>query len=288
MNLQQMITELNNSIYAPNKSKVAYNNYINAIVRRGAPVNDWLNNIIINGPRPSLTPEQDALDRFNNYFNGSTLSNNTIGNYQTAYNHLTRAVLGLFYANVWSFYNKGLPNRISICELVSKNALFASGQVVSDVMAGKAGAKNNIGKGNNYASWDNCSHARVNGVKKGTSVFINGSQIIADDNTIANQAIKKAILLSRGYARIHNFRQFKDYQACHIWDNPQNPRFYASIANLVLVPSAFAGLTDYCQPIKDLLRFRAWDLFHNTGVTLPCGTNVPLQPRNYNRIIWRV
>ncbi len=282
-----MLDELNNSIKVPSRSKSAYARYIGAIVSHGGTVDVWLNSIINNG---SLDPMKDALDMFDNHFRGVKLANKTIYNYRTAYRKLSQAVLGLFYAYVWAFDNMILSSRVSLCDLVANNALFASPKVVLDVMNGIDGSRNNIGKGNVYASWDCMQHVRYR-APKGTSVTLTVAGMpttcVADDNTTANQSIKRAILSSRGYRSIHNFSQFKDYEVCHIWDNPKDPRYYASIANLVLIPRAFAGLTDHCPPIKDLLKYRAWDLFNGTGVTLPI-TSAPMMPSNYSSIVWRI
>lgn len=284
MVFNQMINELNNSIKVSARSKGAYVRYINNVRNRhGGNVETWLNYIINN---KSSDPIKDALNSFDAHFVSVKLAKKTVGSYKTAFKHLSQAVLGLFYANVWAFDNSSLRINTNLYDLIANNALFASGSIICDVMKGKEGRKENKGIGNKYASWDNCTHARVNGVKKGNHVTINGKKVIADDNTIANQAIKRAVLLSRGYNK-HNFRQFRDYEACHIWDNPQDPNYYASLANLVLVPRAFAGLTDHCQPIKELLRYRAWDLFNNTGVIMACGTTSPTMPKNYSKIVWR-
>lgn len=285
MNSNQMINELYDSIKVPNSSKNIYGRYIQGVISNGGDVEKWLNDIIKNN---SLDPMKDALDKFDAYFHSVKLAKKTVKNYRTAYKHLSQAVLGFFYANVWAFSKSSLSISPNLCDLIAKNALFASPEVIYKVIAGTAGTKNNIGSGNNYASWDKCTHARVNGIKKGTTVYIKGLPVTADDNTTANLAIKRSILLSRGYNSTHNYRQFRDYEACHIWDNPQDPNYYASIANLVLVPRVFAGLTDHCQPIKDILRYRAWDLFNKTGVLLPCGTSAPIRPKNYNKIVWRL
>ena len=280
-----MLNELNNSIKVPTRSKSAYTRYIGAIVRHGGAVEDWLNDILING---SLDPMNDALVKFDNHFRTVKLSKKTIDNYRTAYRKLSQAVLGLFYAYVWTFDNMKLSSRVNLCDLVAKNALFASPTVVLNVMNGTDGSRNNIGKGNRYASWDCMQHVR-HSAPKGTSVTLTVAGIptpcVADDNTTANQSIKRAILSSRGYRRIHNFSQFKDYEVCHIWDNPKDPCYYASIANLVLIPRAFAGLTDHCPPIKELLRYRAFDLFNTTRVTLP---STPTMPPYYSSIVWRI
>ena len=65
---------------------------------------------------------------------------------------------------------------------------------------------------------------------------------------------------------------FKDYEVCHVWDLPGDRQYYASIANLVLVPRALAQLTDHNDAVKNLLRRRAYEYFDHfipEGEALP-------------------
>ena len=114
------------------------------------------------------------------------------------------------------------------------------------------------------------------------------TDIIADDNTIANQAIKKAIIES--YRRkgiesvIDDISLFKDYEACHVWDRPTDRRYYASIANLILLPRALAQLTDHCDEVKELLRY---EVFRRFGFKPDEEAQAPKQPAKYARYKWR-
>ena len=109
--------------------------------------------------------------------------------------------------------------------------------------------------------------------------------MIADDNTLANRAIKNAVVESFnhkfGPSKIP-FGCFKDYETCHIWDLPGDRRYYASIANLVLIPRCLAALTDHFQDVKDLLRKEAFNRFG----FVPDGEAVPAC-KHYNKITWR-
>lgn len=295
MKLSQMLNELNNSIKLPNNSstnsaRVQYPKYISSIINKhGGDVETWLNSVIYSSVKGgSPTPMEDALAFFTAHFASMSIAPKTMDNYKRGYRALAESVLGFYYANVWAFSKNIAGQNINLFQLIPQNVLFASADVVKDVINGKAGAKTNLGKGNPYASWDCMIHVRDTKVKKGTPItrHIGGISYscIADDNTTANQAIKRAILLSRGY-NVSEFNKFRDYEACHIWDDPYDPRYYANIANLVLVPRSFADLTDHCDPIKELLRYEAYKRFGN--VSVPIGKSIPACPKKYSSIIWR-
>ena len=115
-----------------------------------------------------------------------------------------------------------------------------------------------------------------------------------DNNTYANKYIKNAILESykacdNETKRVKNLflascitKMFKDYEVCHIWDFPDDRRYYASVANLVLVPRALAQLTDHNNAVKDLLRYRAYCLFEFWP-----SQDKPKKPDYYDDCVWR-
>lgn len=75
-----------------------------------------------------------------------------------------------------------------------------------------------------------------------------------DDNTYANHAIRQAIGAPRG--------QILNYHACHIW--PQScydSSCHTVVANLVLLPSPLAALSDYYDQVLSALQYRAFELF---------------------------
>ena len=107
-----------------------------------------------------------------------------------------------------------------------------------------------------------------------------------DDNTSANIAIKRAVLkgMTSSYG-IPGKSQllFGGFETCHIWDKTAyDEKYYSSLPNLVLIPRAIAGLTDHCDAVKDLLKYRSYDLFG----AIP-GLPVPARPSFYTKIIWR-
>ena len=104
------------------------------------------------------------------------------------------------------------------------------------------------------------------GEKKGSC--INGIQI--DDNTSANNAIKYAIGINR--------KEIKNYHTCHIWPKTcYNERYHTAIPNLVLIPSAIAGLSDHSDEVKKTLQYRSFELYGWHSEKEP----QPVKPKNY-------
>lgn len=250
------------------------NSYLPAIDRiNGGQTAQWLIDIILSG---SNNPIGDAMAKFDAAMLGATVSAKTITNWRVAFAYFAHVILGYYYANVW-FVLSVRP--LQLCQMVASNALFASQSVVNDVISGRLGTKNNLGKGNPDASWDNYQHVRNTSVKKGTPLA--GGKI-ADDNTYSNCYIKRAIHLSGPLAKKPQMI-FHNYTACHIWDTNTFPYLHASIKNLVLIPAGLAGATDFDPNVQQMLRYRAQQLF---GL-VPTGVTAPTAPTFYKSIIWR-
>ena len=269
--------------------KESYITYLNSIDNRnGHQTAKWLNDIVILSGKPvkSDHPLEDALDTFDHFFGASYNPR-----WKVAYKDLAQVVLGLFYANVWLDLVLTEKPNIKLLDLLAACALFADIDVVNGVISGHFGSNN---PGNQFASWDNCLHFRDTSVKKNTpQKTYCGLVKYTDENSYANRFIKTAILNSypikfRGYGH----RTFVDYEACHIWSNPDCPCYYSSIPNLVLLPRAIAGITDHFQPAKELFQYRSVDLFGylpKCSITSGCRYNItiPSKPKNYSSIIWR-
>lgn len=209
-------------------------------------------------------------------------------------------VFGVFYANIWMSM---VTDDDLLCSIVAQNALFASKDIVNAVKDGILGADYNIEKkkseqnyNNPFASWDYMSSYRKNRTpvqypsdfSKKYPGTLQNDEIIADDNTYANRYIKTAILRSieREYGiKIggNGYRMFHDYEACHVWDLPGDRRYYASIANLVLLPRALAQLTDHNDAVKNLLRYEVQERFK----FIPDGHTRLDSPKNYSTYNWR-
>lgn len=80
---------------------------------------------------------------------------------------------------------------------------------------------------------------------------INGVRL--DNNSYANHAIKQALGVGRSA---------KGFETCHIWPNScYDERYHTAIANLVLLPRALAGLSDYNAEVRQALQYRALELY---------------------------
>ena len=91
-----------------------------------------------------------------------------------------------------------------------------------------------------------------------------------DDNTYPNAQMKAMA------AKRYNLAP-RSYTTCHIWEQTcYDTRYHTCIANLVLLPSAIASLSDFDKQIQDILKFRAWELFKWS----PSGKRVP-KPSHY-------
>ena len=173
--------------------------------------------------------------------------------------------------------------------LLLKADLYVSQEVIEKVKKGELGTDNNISRdkntGNPYASWDFMNHVRDT-KKKGEEVTsTDGKKCIADDNTCPNHYIKQAVIESFKHKfniPIYGKDYFKDYEACHVWDKPKDFRYYASIPNLVLLPSALAQLTDDNEKVKKMLRYRVYELFQFNPDEVKLD-----KPSFYDKIKWR-
>lgn len=273
-----------------------YLGYIKAIDKKnGGKTAGWIDSVI----RKKGTV-QDVLELFDQFFmNNSSLSAKTISNYRSGFIKFSEVIIGLFSANTWMTRSQRRSTRY-LCQLVADNAIFASKEVVEMIRNGKLGTDDNINKkGNEYASWDYMLHIRDTKHKKGSVIPGDKSlyqilcidypqvsrDVIADDNTLANRAIKTAVLksfeLKFGSSK-YSYTYFRGYEACHIWDLTDDRRYYASIANLVLIPRALAALTDHFQEVKDLLRVETYKRFG----FIPDGMPLPAS-KNHSQVVWR-
>lgn len=186
----------------------------------------------------------------------------------------TKFILGQYKANLYLSLEQN--NDEENCKLVARNALFCTVEVAGQIKSGNIGSKDNTnhpngnGKGNKYYSWFACKFQRLRSAKKSESNKGERSQeppqpdpagigfIIYDDNSAANEAIKKAIIKGFPEWMRCKYDNFKDYEACHIWDETcYEHRFHTSVFNLVLLPRSIAGLTDHCSAVKEILQYEA-------------------------------
>lgn len=95
--------------------------------------------------------------------------------------------------------------------------------------------------------------------------------ITIDDNTYANNAIKRAVGIKR--------EDISDYEACHIWANTcYDERYHTAIPNLVLIPRAIASLSDHMEAVIDALKYRSYELYKWKPEEVE---EAPLKPAKY-------
>jgi hypothetical protein len=259
-------------------SKQSYISYVNSVdSANGGMTLQWLKDAATNDD-----PLGDLSKKFDDFFiPKQEPSKKTKSNWKTGLLTLGKFVFGF---NKSSINLQGIKNfDLVACQLIAQTAIFCPKHIYEDVKNGKCGSKDNQPKGNAFGSWFNCKYRRATNVKSRRQT-ING--IILDDNTMANQAIKKAVLKGLEKYGIHktDIKIFKGFEACHIWEKTcYDERYHTSVANLVLIPREIAGLTDHCDAVKELLKYESFNRF---GFK-PDEEDPPNEPKNYDDLTWR-
>ena len=259
------------------RSKKSYLGYVKRVdSANGGMTLQWLKEAATNDD-----PLGDLSKKFDNFFNGKPILPKTKSNWKTGLLTLGKFVFG---------FNESSINLQSIkdfdhvaCQLIAQTAIFCPKHIYEDVKNGKCGSKDNQPKGNAFGSWFNCKYRRA---KNGEQRRQTNNGIILDDNTMANQAIKKAVLKGLEKYGIHktDIKIFKGFEACHIWEKTcYDERYHTSVANLVLIPREIAGLTDHCDAVKELLKYESFNRFG----FIPDNENTPNEPKNYKELTWR-
>jgi len=93
-----------------------------------------------------------------------------------------------------------------------------------------------------------------------------------DDNTTPRWAILWSHDIVGGDAKL------KGWRVAHVWNKCNNLRCYTRLENLVLVPAAYAGLTDDDGPLAPYLRYHAYDRYK----WWPRGKKAPKKPAEYD------
>lgn len=240
--------------------------------------------------------EEDAIENICEDFDNDFSNESTIGNYskpkcRSALLSLARFILGQYSGDIYLSLKKS--SDLENCIAVAKNAIFCTIDVAEKVRTGKAGSKKAGSKGNGdnkYYSWFNCKYRRKRHGEKRWETDANNINIILDDNSKANEAIKNAVIegMPKWLKKKKNKKYFDGYMACHIWDKTcYNERFHTSVFNIVLLPKSIGGLSDYCDAVKQLLQYEASKRF---GV-YPGGFDfdIPKKPNYYDDLddFWR-
>ncbi len=174
------------------------------------------------------------------------------------------------------------------CKLIAATAIFCDKIEAEMVRAGDLGSGYNIGKGNAYYSWENCTIRRARSKEKALNLKVNpqNPDIRLDKNNYANNAIRRAVCegLKRKYGVSVEPNDFEGFEACHIWeDSCYDERYHTSVANLVLIPRCLAALTDHCTAVRDLLKYKAFNRF---GFK-PDNEPNPVEPAVYAKVVWK-
>lgn len=109
--------------------------------------------------------------------------------------------------------------------------------------------------------------------RRGEIIEVDGKRVGLDDN----KAPTDVFMWCNGLTR-----RPRDIQFNHVYSDSQNPDLYTCLANLCITPSFLSKLTDTNIDIKQLLRYRAWQLYS----WHPAGTAPPDEPASYAELIW--
>ncbi len=146
----------------------------------------------------------------------------------------------------------------ALITLVAKTTLWANPEVYKRLM-------NYGGSGAWYPNARRFKKGEVE--KKGFAK--NGERL--DDNTYANYACKRALVGT-------NRKLISGFSVCHIWPKTcYDKRYHTNIANLVLMPRAIAGLSDFHTEIQLALQFHSYVLYQ----WYPDNEKQPKRPKLY-------
>ena len=100
-----------------------------------------------------------------------------------------------------------------------------------------------------------------------------------DDNTTPRWA------LCWSHGIIGGDKALKGWHVAHVWNKCNNVHCYTRLENLLLVPAAYAGLTDDDGPLAPYLRYHAFKVYR----WRPKGRPAPKMPSEYEKFAskWR-
>lgn len=97
------------------------------------------------------------------------------------------------------------------------------------------------------------------------------TRVMRDDNSGAIDAFRWSNVTPR----------FRNSQYNHIWSNSQDPLLYTCLANICVTPAFVSKLTDTNTKIREILRYRALDLYDFWPSIEP-----RVKPEGYDNLIW--
>lgn len=118
------------------------------------------------------------------------------------------------------------------------------------------------------------------GSRRGELIYARDKPVgMYDDNTTP----RWALLWSHGIQS--SSKTLKGWHVAHVWNNCNNVQCYTRLENLLLVPAAYAGLTDDYGPLTPYLRYHAFKVYR----WRPKGKPAPKKPLEYEKFrkMWR-
>lgn len=112
-----------------------------------------------------------------------------------------------------------------------------------------------------------------NAARRGEIIEIDGQRVGLDDN----KAPTDVFMWCNGWKR-----RPRDIQFNHVYTDSQDPESYACLANLCVTPSFLAKLTDTNPLVRDMLRYRVWDMYG----WYPRRAEEPREPNGYRDLNW--
>lgn len=240
------------------ESRKSYSGYLTSINQHMGNGISWLINSVIKNKYKKNTPEE-MQNLYKEETNSKTydVAKKTMQNWGSALGSLGEFIFGHINAqtNIESIENFNLIS----CKLVAQSAIFCSREVFERVKNGELGSPK-YGERNNEGAWYAHKYKRAHANENSGC---EDSDVILDDNTYANHAIKYAICADlKKYGISISIDAFEGFEACHIWDETcYNKKYHTSVANIVLLPRSIASLTDHCDAVKKLLQYEAWRRF---------------------------
>lgn len=101
----------------------------------------------------------------------------------------------------------------------------------------------------------------------------NGKRVLLDDNKSATDAFLWANGLSR---------RGPDTQFNHVYATSLDSEAYTALPNICMTPAFIAKLTDTSEDVRNLLRYRSYQLYEWT----PAGHEPPERPEDYEALEW--
>lgn len=102
---------------------------------------------------------------------------------------------------------------------------------------------------------------------------LDGRRVLLDDNKSATDAFLWANGLSR---------RGPDTQFNHVYATSLDPDAYTALPNICMTPAFIAKLTDTSEDVRNLLRYRSYQLYDWT----PAGHEPPVRPEEYEALEW--